>query len=247
MNRLQFLKRFVGIAGFGFMPLSEIFTKRKIYLLQCFVAGFRFNNGMELLELMEVNDVIELKREPNNEHDTSAIALYWQQEKIGYVPADNNLILAKLLDAEALPLFAIITHLNKKVKPWENVSIAIYFLQEEKKELHPHALYLQNLYRPHYTSLKKNTSSFDYEEFFENPNRIIDFDVIDAIKDEEAKNYFTKYLKKKIVYYKSKPHGLVNTNDIYVYMYNMNPIEWVVADDGEKYILFDFNENPFNV
>jgi hypothetical protein len=45
-----------------------------------------------------------LRKEPNNEHDECAIALFWQDEKIGYVPASCNEIIARLIDAQALPL-----------------------------------------------------------------------------------------------------------------------------------------------
>jgi hypothetical protein len=62
MKRTDFLKRLVSVAIFGQMPLNVLETKRKIYLLQCFVAGFRHYKGMEILSEMEVNDFIELKR-----------------------------------------------------------------------------------------------------------------------------------------------------------------------------------------
>src|SRR5581483_8963735 len=104
MKRSDFLQRLVAITGFGSFPLQALIGKRKIYLQQFFVAGFRHYKGMELLSYMAVNDLLELRREPENEHDDCAIALYWQQEKIGYVPAEINEMTAKLLDAKALPL-----------------------------------------------------------------------------------------------------------------------------------------------
>ena len=149
MKRSDFLQRMIGVALLGKLPISELILKRKVYLLHCFVAGFRYYSGMDLLNEMEVNDFLELRREPNNKYDEFAIALYWQQEKIGFIPADSNETIARLLDAEALPLLASITHLNKEVEPWENVVVAVYFLQEEKK-LPPHADYLHQLGEPEY-------------------------------------------------------------------------------------------------
>lgn len=75
MKRSDFLQRLISVAIFGKLPISTLITKRKVYLLQCFVAGFRHYRGMELLNEMEVNDLIELRREPENLYDDFAIAL----------------------------------------------------------------------------------------------------------------------------------------------------------------------------
>lgn len=243
MNRSDFLQRLVAIAGFGTFNLQTLIPKRKIYLQQFFVAGFRHYKGMELLPYMEVNDILELRREPDNEHDDCAIALYWQQEKIGYIPYEVNEMTAKLLDAQALPLLGMITHLNREVKPWENVVAAVYFLQDESVQMPAHAAYLQQLAQPVYKTTKEATREKLFEQIFDYDNRIVD---IHSITIPVIKNHFEKYYsdKKYTVMYNGKPHAYIYTDDIYTYMYNVNPLKWVTADDGKKYILFNFIENP---
>lgn len=231
MKRADFLQRLISVAIFGKLPISALITKRKVYLLQCFVAGFKHYRGMELLNEMEVNDLIELRREPDNVYDDFAIALYWQQEKIGFIPADFNETIARLLDAEALPLLASITHLKKDVKPWENVVVAVYFLQEEK-ELPSHTDYLQQLAEPIYrTEPSKNLMDVLYET----TNRII---YLPTIPDKKVAEYYKKYYSEKKVFVKGVEHLMIDTNDIYTYMYNNFPVKWVMADDGERYLLF---------
>jgi|GEM_PF-3395423 len=151
MKRSEFLQRVLSVTGLGFLSVVQIKEFQKIYLLQAFVAGFRFHKGMELLPLMQESDVLELRREPANEHDPFAVALYWQQEMIGYLPADSNETIAKLLDAEALPLLAAITHLNRGTRPWENVAVAIFYLHSKEKPLPAGAEYLTWLEEPVYT------------------------------------------------------------------------------------------------
>lgn len=243
MKRSDFLQRLIAIAGFGSFSPQSLIAKRKIYLLQFFVAGFRHYKGMELLQYMEVNDLLELRREPGNEHDECAIALYWQQEKIGYVPYDFNEMPAKLLDAQALPLLGMITHLKREVKPWENVVAAIYFLQDETIEMPPHANYLQQLAQPVYKTTARAQKEKMMEDVFECDNRIVD---ISNIKIESIKQHFEKYYQedKYRVIYNGKPYAHIYTDDIYTYMYNVNPVKWVKADNGEDYLLFEFIENP---
>lgn len=245
MKRTDFLKRLVGVAIFGQMPLSVLETKRKIYLLQCFVAGFRHYKGMELLSEMEVNDFIELRREPENEYDEFAIALYWQQEKIGFIPANYNETIARLLDAEALPLLATITHLNKEVKPWENVEIAVYFLQEESKNLKEHAGYLKKLVEPEYTTHSKNIKRKKenlMDDLFNCYDRIIH---IPSIPNTEAREYYKKYFGDKKIFVKGEAYALVDNDGFYHYMYNSSPIEWVTDDEGKAYLLFEFLNDEF--
>ena len=231
MKRSDFLKRLIGVAGFGMFNLQAIIPKRRIYLQQFFVAGFRYYKGMELLDFMHSNDLLELKREPDNEFDKNAVALYWQQEKIGFVPAEMNELLARLIDAKALPLLGMITHLNKHVKPWENVAVAIYFVQDDSFDIPKHAQYLERIEQPAYTSAVKKEDLF--AEVFDEYNGIVD---ISSIKIPDIKNYFEKhYLKEKYeVMYNHKSYSNISTNDIYTYMYNVKPIKSVKSDKGDK-------------
>jgi hypothetical protein len=240
MKRSDFLQRLIGIAGFGSAKLQAIIPKRKIYLQQFFVAGFRHYKGMELLEYMQENDFLELRREPDNEYDNSAIALYWQQEKIGYVPADLNELISRLIDAKALPLIGTITHLKKEVKPWERVAGAIYFLQDSNFEIPPYANDLIEPIEPNYSSKRKKEKDL-FTDIFDNYNGIVEFD---SIEIPDIKSRFESYLnnKQSLVYYNGSKYINITTNDIYTYMYNVSPIKSVIADDGKEYTLFEFVE-----
>lgn len=198
MDRSSFLKKLLGSVAIGKLPVSVTRDFRKIYLLQCFVAGFRHYEGMQLLGKMKSGDLLELVREPENAYDPCAIALHWQGRKIGFVPAETNEMLSYMIDADALSLFAVITHLEQNAKPWENVAIAIYFVQEVNRDLPAHASHLTKIEAPHYRTLgnkkqdNKKRSHPSYDDLFENTNRVINLDPIPDTQ-EEARNYFEKY------------------------------------------------------
>lgn len=154
MKRADFLKKLITSVAVGALPLSLTKDFRKIYLLQCFVAGFQHYEGMNLLAQMNEGDLLELVREPENKFDPNAVALHWQGKKIGFIPAAINEMLRLLLDTDALSLFAVITHLEKDSKPWENVAVAVYFIQEANKDLPAHANHLTLIEAPHYHTLK---------------------------------------------------------------------------------------------
>ena len=111
-----------------------------------------------------------------------------QGNKIGFIPASVNEMLSYLLDADALSLFAVITHLEKNFQPWENVAIAVYFVQEVNKELPPHASYLTRIEAPHYRTFNnkkdvvKKEKQLTLDNLFDDSNRIINLDALQQNK-----------------------------------------------------------------
>jgi hypothetical protein len=245
MKRSDFLKNLIASVAIGKLPVALTKDFRKIYLLQCFVAGFRFYEGMNRLEDMKDGDLLELIREPENSHDTCAIALHWQGKKIGYIPASINEMLSYLLDAEALSLFAVITHLEHESQPWENVAAAVYFIQEVNKELPAHASYLTRIEAPHYRTLNnkqpvtKKEKQPTLDDLFENTNRALNLDTIPA-NQKEAKNYFEKYYSKyPVAINKAGRYVQVKDDGIFSYMYEIEDnIELVRTKSGEEFLEF---------
>ncbi len=246
MNRTDFLKNLFASLTIGKLPLEITREFRKIYLLQCFVAGFRHYEGMNLLDRMKEGDLLELVREPGNEYDECAIALHWQGSKIGFIPATTNEMLSFLLDAEALSLFAVITHLERTAQHWENVAVAIYFVQEVNKDLPVHASYLTRIEAPHYRTLKHKANPEDeqaytsaYDDLFDETDRVINLDTIPE-HHEKAKAYFEKYYSKHTVAITNGGRYVqVKDDGIYTFMYDIDDgIATVQDDKGKNYFEF---------
>ncbi len=122
------------------------------------------------------------------------------------------------------------------------MAAAIYFVQDETFEIPPHAQHMQELEQPIYKTNSKHKKEKLYEEIFDHYNGIVD---IGNIKIKEIKEHFEQYHnnEKSIVLYNNKPYAHINTNDIYTFMYQVDPIAPIIADDGEEYILFQFVES----
>lgn len=102
---------------------------RDIYLFDTYVAGTTFVPNMRELEPgLSVGDHLSFAREPDNPYDEQAIRIQTEEgEKLGYVPRDDNVIFARLMDA-GKRLYASILE-----KEWRNgwLRIAIrIFLNE---------------------------------------------------------------------------------------------------------------------
>ncbi|MBX2907225.1 MAG: HIRAN domain-containing protein [Taibaiella sp.] len=170
MNRGSFIRNIVTL-GLGAKIPAGFRNYKKIYLLECFVAGFQFYSGPERLEQMKEGDLLELRREPDNEADSRAIAVYHNLHKIGFIPARDNKTLSRLIDADVIPLVAEITHLEQTAARWENVRIAVSLLKEQRGPLPNHAVYLMQLNEPNYKTLNKGNKPKDWYAILEKESK----------------------------------------------------------------------------
>jgi len=166
MTRLEALHRLALLLGLQFLPEfakgAAVKHYTKYYLYQSFVRGFRFHKGPALLGKMKTADALQLVREPHNPHDDCAVALHWNEQMIGYLPAEDNEILSRLLDIGTPELMAEITHLEPEAKAWENVAIAVYVLKEKGSDetaTADGAAYLTILSTPEYYTLRRADGS----------------------------------------------------------------------------------------
>lgn len=100
--------------------------ERDIFLFDTYVAGTTHIEGIEELEPhLNTDDRIEFFREPDNQYDKQAIVIKTADGvKIGYVPQNDNVIFARLMDAGKL-LFGKITSKEKKGS-WVKLGIKVY-------------------------------------------------------------------------------------------------------------------------
>ena len=72
---------------------------KDILVLETIVAGTSFRKLKEVEPQLNTQVKLSLKRETDNEFDNFAIALYFEKNKIGYIPKTSNEVIARLLDA----------------------------------------------------------------------------------------------------------------------------------------------------
>lgn len=100
--------------------------ERDIFLFDTYVAGTTHIEGIEELEPhLNADDRLEFFREPDNQYDKQAIVIKTADGvKIGYVPRQDNVIFARLMDAGKL-LFGKITSKEKKGS-WVKIYIKVF-------------------------------------------------------------------------------------------------------------------------
>ncbi len=55
-------------------------------LMACTVAGAQYSEAGRVWDELGPDARLELRREPENPHDSKAVAVYWRGRKLGYLP-----------------------------------------------------------------------------------------------------------------------------------------------------------------
>lgn len=89
----------LGLLGSKTLSVPLPFESKIVLCESIRVAGTtHVPNISDIIEKMPDEAMFKFVREPNNEADTWAIKIEYEGQKIGYMPADKNEMLARLMD-----------------------------------------------------------------------------------------------------------------------------------------------------
>lgn len=160
MTRGDFLRNLIGLYGIASIPAALVKQYQKVYLLQCFVRGFQYYEGPNMIHEINESGLLELVREPENKYDKNAIALYFNQKKIGFIPRESNEMLAVLLDTGLLELQAEVTYIEPSAMDWEKIHVAVYVMKALEEGISESLLPYTLLQTPRYYTLKSNHDTY---------------------------------------------------------------------------------------
>jgi hypothetical protein len=109
--------------GTGIKPFTL-----EIFLLEIVVAGTSHCTEVETVEQNLVPEkVLSMKREPDNEYDEFAIAIYCDNIRIGFVPSELNMVCSRLMDAGKLFFCRVVSKYWKN--KWLKINANIYMVE----------------------------------------------------------------------------------------------------------------------
>ena len=109
--------------GKGIKPFTQ-----EIFLLEIVIAGTSYCKEVETIEQNLVPEkVLSMKREPDNEYDEFAIAIYCDNIRIGFVPSELNMICSRLMDAGKLFFCRVVS--KKWKNKWLKINANIYMVE----------------------------------------------------------------------------------------------------------------------
>jgi len=103
MKRRSFLQTILGLAGTTALPANskrqqKSLDQKPIKLLETTIAGFQFYQGRRLYSHIKINDIVQLRRAPQNKYDKRAVEVYWKGNMLGHIPQMANMSMSQMLD-----------------------------------------------------------------------------------------------------------------------------------------------------
>ena len=131
MDRSAFIKSFI-VSSFGLLAFKGVakpaFTveeeEKTTALLKCYIAGYAYYHGEKVIGMLKPGLKLDLKREPENPYDNKAIAIYFENHKLGFIPRVNNKVIANIMD-QKMPVFAKILKINPGNEVWDKVEVEV--------------------------------------------------------------------------------------------------------------------------
>jgi len=124
MKRRTFFRRLFGSLGATVASPHVGAKDRSVLIQESPIAGFQFHRGDEVWSSLHVGEALSLIRELSNTHDPDAVAVYFGDQQLGYVPRGDNHAIAQMLD-RGEELEARISKLSTEEDPWDRIRITI--------------------------------------------------------------------------------------------------------------------------
>lgn len=109
------------------MKAKENRPVKKVHLANFHIAGFGYWEGCEAFNELKIGSLLDLVREEDNKFDPYAVAIYYGDFKLGYVPRSENHDISKFLDMGLDDIYETrITRITPDVHPEQQVEVIVY-------------------------------------------------------------------------------------------------------------------------
>lgn len=103
-------------------------SKRKVsnHLANFNLAGFTYYDGIEVFNQLKVGTKLRLVPEPDNPYDAKAVAIYFGESKVGFVPRSDNRTISKILNLGHQDIFeTFINRVSPDEYPENQIGIVV--------------------------------------------------------------------------------------------------------------------------
>ena len=90
------------------------------------IAGFTYYDGIDVFKNLKIGKELSLKAEPENRFDPNAVAIYYQENKLGFVPTGENELIRKFLNLGYTDLFEVkINQVSPDAYPEKQIRVVV--------------------------------------------------------------------------------------------------------------------------
>jgi hypothetical protein len=125
MKRSDFLKSLGLLSGGLLLPDNPYLQTQSVKIYDNYIRALTHYDIDKVRLHIQEGDTLSLVRDQDNLYDSFAVAIHYQEWKLGYIAAYENIVMANMLDA-GVSLKAYISQVDFKKPLHESIAIAIY-------------------------------------------------------------------------------------------------------------------------
>jgi hypothetical protein len=90
------------------------------------IAGFTYHDGVDVFGELKIGTQLNMIVEPDNKHDIYAVAIYFKDHKLGYIPRGNNKFISKFLNFGHTDIFEMkINRISPEEHPERQIGVVV--------------------------------------------------------------------------------------------------------------------------
>ena len=113
------------------MRTKENRLLQKVHLTNFHIAGFSYWDGCEAFEHLRIGTKLDLVREEDNRFDPYAVAIYYEDYKLGFIPRGCNHDISNYLDMGLADIYDVrITRITPDAHPENQVEVIVKIMNQ---------------------------------------------------------------------------------------------------------------------
>ena len=105
---------------------------KRIHFVNFEIAGFSYWDGAMVFNELKIGTQLRIEREEDNKYDPKAVAIYYGDSKLGFVPRSYNSELSKLCEAGYSSIFDIrVNKVSPEEEPENQIGVIICIIKKE--------------------------------------------------------------------------------------------------------------------
>lgn len=124
MNRADFFK-VLGLGSTGLIIPNTTWSQKPVKIYDNYIKGLTYYDFKKIRSQLEIGQSLELKREINNTYDHFAVEIYFNEYKLGYLAAYENIAIANMLE-QGVEFKAFVSEIKNKDDFFDALAVEIY-------------------------------------------------------------------------------------------------------------------------
>ncbi|MBI1184634.1 hiran domain protein [bacterium] len=124
MNQKDFINT-LGLSASGLFIPKHLAERKPAKIYDNYVRGLKHYRFLDCKDQIKEGDELTLQPEPENQYDRYAISVHWQGNRMGFIAAYENVVLANMM-RQGVYLSSFVSQIAPKLYPFNALAVEVF-------------------------------------------------------------------------------------------------------------------------